>query len=117
MFANPFVGIFEFMDVCILYCAFSSMEFCMLIFYILLCSISLVQYISSVGLVLTRGFQEFWLTGAQNQYAFCIECIAILFYLVAITISFYAYREFKALVVDSMGGGTGAGQGFPFQQR
>lgn len=52
MVANPFVGLFEFMDVCILYCAATSMEFCLLIFYILLCCLSMVQYISGVGLVI-----------------------------------------------------------------
>ena len=66
----------------------------------------MVQYISGVGLVIQEVSQEgssYWQD--VSTYGFTVSCIAIAFYLFSIVVAFFAYREFKGLVHDAMGGG------------
>ena len=69
--------------------------------YILRCMIGLLQMFSVGGLILQRG------SVGEDKGEFILSCVFVVFYIVALTIAFYAYREYKGITMGS-GGAMGA---------
>ena len=100
-------GIYEMIDVAILFCALAQCNFCCLIIYIVNISINFFTYFSILGLWAQT--QTWTLESATTSQAYVQTIIIMLtvYYLVAIFVCFFAYREFKGMLFDA-----GMGQGF-----
>jgi hypothetical protein len=61
MFLVPMKGIYELIDVAILFCALARLDFCCLILYILNITIAFFQYFNMLGLAAQEGvFTNLW---------------------------------------------------------
>ena len=112
LFVNAMSGIYECIDVAILFCALSQMNFCCLIIYIINITINFFTYFNVLGLLVQTGnFSDSFKTGSStNTFAITIIILLSVYYIVATFICFYAYREFKGMMFDhGMGGGFGMG--------
>ncbi|CAI2377621.1 unnamed protein product [Moneuplotes crassus] len=98
-------GIFELIAVMVLFCANSQANFCCMVMYILRLLLGLLQMFSFAGLILQNSDID------AKKGEFIIACLFVAFYIIALVISFYAYREYKAItmgeagVMGAMGGG------------
>lgn len=62
-----------------------------------------------IGLVIQK-FGINSLFASTNAFATVVSILFVIYYIVAIVISFWAYREFKGMLYDNgMGGGMGGG--------
>lgn len=101
-FTRGFEGIFEFINVLILWCAIAQMHYCQLIIYMLLCGQKLVINLSMIGLLIQRGtFGRVFTSSNDYAFALVVMITQIIFYSVAIIVGFYAYREFKGMMFDN----------------
>ena len=109
MFTN---GIFELINVAILFCALAQMNYCCLIIYIINISIDFFTLFNQIGLLIQTGTATEIMTESSlgSQFALTVMIILCVFYLVATVVCFYAYREFKGMLFDAgQGGGFGMG--------
>ena len=79
------------------------MQFCLLMFYMILIIISFVQYIASIGLTVQQGtfvliFRKD--SSMYNPYMMVTTILMAVYDIIAIVICFYAYREFKGMLFD-----------------
>lgn len=107
MFFNFMSGIFELISVLILYCGTAQMNYCQLIIYMIIQGHKFVVNFSTLGLMIQKGI----LTDLMRDAYYCFYIILMvafsIFYVVAITLAFYAYREFKGMMFDNGMGGAG----------
>ena len=117
MFVDSMLGIYELIDVAILFCALAQMNYCCLIIYILNISINFFRYFNQLGLLIQTGeFSDTFIdTGkTSDTYAMVVIIGLCIYYVAADVVCFYAYREFKGMMFDhGQGGGFGmlGGQG------
>jgi hypothetical protein len=96
-FQSEFEGIFEIIHMVILYCAFHNVNPCYCVVYIFMALMKMFQILVWFGLVFQNGQSIF----RKEYYGLTIlNIISLLFYIFAITFTFQAYREFKALEVE-----------------
>ena len=111
--AIPPLGIGEIFTALILMCTAYAMNFCMVILYILLMVQDCVQYFSAVGLLIQNGqIAECYRNGGTkycDPFNVTVIIIFFVFTIVAITVSFYAYRIFKANAMGQLGAGSNPG--------
>eukprot|EP00347_Sterkiella_histriomuscorum_P011788 403371096 len=101
MFFNMMGGLFELFSVAILYCGTAQMNYCQLIIYMVIQGNKLVHTVATVGLLIQKGK---FATVFQHSYSASYLIIMItfaIFYIIAITMCFYAYREFKGMMFDN----------------
>ena len=55
MFVSVFTGIFELINVLILWCATAQMHFCYMLFYIVMCLMGFIQDFAVIGLTWQQG--------------------------------------------------------------
>ena len=74
------------------------MQYCYLLLYIFLNSISVIKLFATLGLEVQRGsFDELF---RVNGFGATVLIIMFFFYITAIYITFGAYKEFKALFYE-----------------
>jgi hypothetical protein len=103
MVASGSRGFMQMIVALILLCTAYSMNFCMLIFYMIMVLNDGVQFLSIVGLEIQRGtfiyrYQKD--SKLYDPYRMSLFVAFLVFAIVAITISFLAYREFKGVALD-----------------
>ena len=111
-FVNFMSGIYELIDVAILFCSLAQMNFCCLTFYMVYITINFFTYVNIIGLVIQTGsFDLVYNTGSTSaSFWFTTICLLSIYYIVAVILCFYAYREFKGMMFDhGMGGNFGMG--------
>jgi hypothetical protein len=111
-FVNFMSGIYELIDVAILFCALAQMNFCCLTFYMVYISINFFTYFNIIGLVIqNNSFTTAFNTGSSSvTFWFTTICLLSIYYIVAVILCFFAYREFKGMMFDhGMGGNFGMG--------
>ena len=107
-FIVPMQGIYELIDVAILFCALAQMNFCCLIIYIINISINFFVIFNQLGLAVQHGqltdtMKEASFSQNLSLTVFILLCV---FYVVANVFCFYAYREFKGMLFDHGQGGN-----------
>ena len=106
-------GIYELIDVAILFCALAQMNYCCLIIYIINISINFFITFNQLGLAVQNG----QLTDAMREATFSQNLalttmiLLAVYYVVANVFCFYAYREFKGMMWDHQGGQMGGNFG------
>ena len=107
--ALPPLGISEIFTALILMCTAYAMNFCMLIFYMIMMLMDVVQYFSSIGLLVQRGdFVRCYkneLPDRCNPFVVTVIILFFLFAIIANVVAFYAYRIFKATALGQVNGG------------
>ena len=95
---GQFSGINELFSCCIIYCAYSKLDFCNCSIYIIFALFNIIINLSTIGKVFQNGLPFF--TSGNSNYNFTLFLIlfSIVFYFVALVVVFYAYREFKAIL-------------------
>ena len=119
-FIIPMQGIYELIDVAILFCALAQMNFCCLIIYIINITINFFVMFNQLGLAVQNGqLTEAMKDASFSQNIALFTMIALtVYYVVANVFCFYAYREFKGMMFDhGMDGGGIMTQGFRQQRR
>merc|ERR1712038_244724 len=117
----PMMGVYELIDVLILFCALARMDFCCIIIYLINITLNFFTWLNQLGLLVQTGkFSEVYSSEkSQNQFGASgrttLVIILEVFYIVATIVCFLAYREFKGMMVDNTGGVAGFGLG-RFQQ-
>eukprot|EP01017_Pseudomicrothorax_dubius_P015455 TRINITY_DN1780_c0_g1_i1.p1 TRINITY_DN1780_c0_g1~~TRINITY_DN1780_c0_g1_i1.p1 ORF type:complete len:160 (-),score=21.68 TRINITY_DN1780_c0_g1_i1:58-537(-) len=114
---SPTGGILELLTCFILYISKQTLQFCNLVMYIIFCCFDVVAPFIFIGVQIQNG--TFFVNADSLTYGLTGYAIAcFLFYIIAITVAFRAYREFKALSLEGaiqapgagmMGGGNGGG--------
>lgn len=111
--AIPPLGFGEIMMAMILMCTAYAMNFCMIIFYMLLMMQDMVQYFCAIGLIVqTDRFMKCYRNEIPNDcdpFNTTVIIIFFLFSIGALTVSFYAYRIFKANAMGQLGAGSNPG--------
>lgn len=110
--AIPPLGISEIFTAMILLCTAYSMNFCLVIFYMIFMMQDVVQYLSAIGLVIQKGnFVDCFKNTLDycDPFEFTVVIIFFVFSIAAVTVAFYAYRVFKAVAMGSIAGGGGNG--------
>lgn len=107
IFVNLQNGVYELVLVGILFCSISSVNYCCLMMYIVYIAINTFTLLSLVG----RAVQNQALDGlfskdnmATAKLAFTIIIMLLVYYIAALVLCFYAYREFKGMLFDETGG-------------
>eukprot|EP01017_Pseudomicrothorax_dubius_P037891 TRINITY_DN5611_c0_g1_i4.p1 TRINITY_DN5611_c0_g1~~TRINITY_DN5611_c0_g1_i4.p1 ORF type:complete len:185 (-),score=39.25 TRINITY_DN5611_c0_g1_i4:162-716(-) len=116
-FVSPFTGIFELLSCFILYMAYTQLQFCNCVMYIIFCFMNAMTSFIHIGVHLQNGtfFQN--MEPLQNFYT-AYSLICLIFYAFAIVIAFYAYREYKAIELEGARGEyMGSGSYNPFLTR
>ena len=116
-FILPMQGLYEIIDVLILFCALAQMNYCCLIIYLINITINFFISFNQLGLWVQTGSVTDQMKNASFGQSFAVAVIVGLtvYYIVANVFCFYAYREFKGMLVDhhnangGMGGGLGMG--------
>ena len=105
-FVNFMQGVFELILVVILICAISSVNFCCVTMYMVYLAINSFTFLNLIGLALQNGNLDniFKSEFASVRIQFAIVVALQVNYLVAIVLSFCAYREFKQMLFDHAGG-------------
>ena len=112
-FILPMQGLYEIIDVMILFCALAQMNYCCLIIYLINITINFFVSFNQLGLWVQTGSVTDTMKNASFGQSFAIAVIVALtvFYVVATVFCFYAYREFKGMLLDHNGGAGGFGMG------
>ena len=103
-------GIYELIDVAILFCALAQMNFCCLIIYIINITINFFVIFNQLGLAVQNGKLTDTMEEASfsGNLALTVMILLAIYYIVANVFCFYAYREFKGMLFDAgMGGNFG----------
>ena len=96
-------GLYELIDVMFLMCAVARMDYCCLICYDVNILINLLQYVNLIGLAIQNGKWDDIYSGNQkrnNNFASTVLIMDIVYYTIAIILSFYAYRHWKSQLQD-----------------
>lgn len=98
MSALGIAGINELFNMMILMCGAYSMNFCIMIFYIIIMFNDCISYFCAVGYLIQLGkFGTCYTTSSDcNGFQATMLVLFFVFSIVAVTVSFYAYRVFKA---------------------
>ena len=109
-------GLFELINVAILFCALAQMNYCCLIIYVINISINFFILFNQIGLLVQTGAATEILKDSQlgTSFALTVLIILLIFYVIASIFCFYAYREFKGMLFDA-GAGGGFGMGHMMQ--
>ena len=116
-FILPMQGLYEIIDVLILFCALAQMNYCCLIIYLINITINFFISFNQLGLWVQTGNATKQMEEASFGQSVAIAVIIglTIYYIVANVFCFYAYREFKGMLVDHQvangGGGMGGGLG------
>jgi len=105
-------GIYELIDVAILFCALAQMNFCCLIIYIINITINFFVIFNQLGLAMQNGQLTDSMKDASfsGNLALTVMILLAIYYIVANVFCFYAYREFKGMLFDhGQGGNFGMG--------
>ena len=111
--ALPGLGIGEIFFSMILMCIAYSMNFCMVIMYMIMMMFDIVQYFSAVGMFIQSGnFVKCYHNDMNVDSKKIDKCpfkltmliIFFVFSVVAVIVSFYAYRIFKAQAMGRLAG-------------
>ena len=99
-FVDMYSGMYELIDVMILCCALARIDYCCLTMYIVYISLNMFPYISMIGLCIqNQEFVSTFETGSSSvSFWFTTICLLTIYYMVAIVVCFFAYREFKGLL-------------------
>ena len=108
-FIQPMQGIYELIDVAILFCALAQMNFCCLIIYIINITINFFVIFNQLGLAVQNQELTEQMTDASfsENLALTVYIALAVYYVVANVFCFYAYREFKGMLFDHNNGGSG----------
>ena len=92
---------YELIDIVILFAAIVQQNYCCLVMYVLNITVGLFQYINIIGLAMQgQSWQSITdaknMIGSRNNLATGVIIALIVYYTVAIILSFYAYRHWKA---------------------
>lgn len=93
--------ILEMFSCCILYMAYTQVNFCSCAIYIFFCMFSIVHYIVFFGTCIQNKTDVFAENSKITFYVILVS-FATIFYIVAIYFSFQAYKEFKALAQEGL---------------
>lgn len=136
-YATGYGAITELLSCCFIYCAYAQLNYCSCIIYIFFCLFAAVGDFVIVGRELQNKNPLFdsSFSSARNL-AMGITIVSFIYYIIAIYLTFLAYREFKAITLE-LGGmlqprsnsynegndndaygdyGYGGGYGYPQQQ-
>jgi len=110
---DPMSMIYDFINVFILYMAFSSVFFMFMGMYILFAMLNSFYLIVAIGLVIQLVIQKTRVMEDQDYIAFGINLFILCFYIFSIVFNFAVYKEMKAQFQENiLGGGSGQqGQG------
>eukprot|EP01017_Pseudomicrothorax_dubius_P048259 TRINITY_DN8754_c0_g1_i3.p1 TRINITY_DN8754_c0_g1~~TRINITY_DN8754_c0_g1_i3.p1 ORF type:complete len:202 (+),score=35.94 TRINITY_DN8754_c0_g1_i3:96-701(+) len=98
-------GLIEFLNCFILYLAYSTLNYCNCVMYIIFNIMSSVAIITIVGQQIQSGsFLSSRNSGISNAFT-VFNILTFIFYIVAIRYAFLAYREFKAITNALYSGG------------
>ena len=93
-------GLYELINVMIIFCAVARMDYCCLVLYVLNCFISFFQYFNMLGLAVQEGNLIAWNDSSKqsrrDSFSVTVVCLLTVFYFVVIILSFFAYRYWKA---------------------
>ena len=109
---SPMKGIFEVLTAVILYCGMSTHNVWMILLYNIMLFFNAVQLFAELGLYVQNEIRSKKGGASLNKHdyseAFFISYLSFLFvfYIVAITISFFFYREWKQANYVRMNGGA-----------
>ena len=97
-------AITELISCCFIYCAYAQLNYCSCIIYIFFCLFAAIEDFVIVGRELQNSNPLFGhqYTSARNL-SMGITIVSFFYYIIAIYITFLAYREFKAVTLE-MGG-------------
>jgi hypothetical protein len=110
--ALPGVGFGEIFFAMILMCIAYSMNFCMVIMYMIMMMFDIIQYFSAVGMFVQKGnFVKCY----RNQeiddkkiekcpFKLTMLIVFFVFSIISVIVSFYAYRIFKAHAMGRLAG-------------
>jgi hypothetical protein len=114
-FCNVMSGIYELIDVAILFCSLAQMNFCCLTFYMVYITINFFSFVNIIGFCIQIGSVSLiYSTGTTTAtFQFTVVCLLTVYYIVAIILCFYAYREFKGMLFDHGMGGNFGMMGMP----
>ena len=101
MFVSFMEGLFELIAVAILYCAAAQMSYCQLIIYMIISANKLIHFFCMIGLIIQRGMFGAVFSHSEMSFLIVMMMVFIVFYIGAITVCFYAYREFKGMMFDN----------------
>lgn len=111
--ALPPVGISEVFFALILLCVAYSMNFCMVIFYLVFMLQDAIQYFSAIGLLVQRGdFARCYrkeMLDKCDPFQLTVIILFFVFSVAAVAVSFLSYRVFKAVAMGQLGGGPNGG--------
>ena len=97
-------GMYEMIDVLMLLCAVARMDYCCLICYDFNILINFLQYVNLLGLAIQdNDWNMIYGKGPQhrsNNFASTVLIMCTTYYFVALVLSFYAYRHWKAQLQD-----------------
>jgi hypothetical protein len=112
--ALPGVGFGEIFFAMILMCIAYSMNFCMVIFYMIMMMFDIVNYFSAVGMFAQNGdFIKCYHNQMRYDDGTLVEkcpfkltmlIVFFVFSIISVLVSFYAYRIFKAQALGRLGG-------------
>ena len=118
-FVSFFNGMYELIVVAILGCSISSMNYCCLALYMIYITMNWITNVCNIGLIIQDGQWGDFITSGNTSLVFQItlSSMFIVYYTVAFILCFFAYREFKAMLMDAaassggqmMGGMPGMG--------
>ena len=102
--------------VAILACSISSMNYCCLAMYMIYIVLNWITNVCNIGLIIQDGQLNDFITSGNTSLVFQItlSCMFIMYYTVAFVLCFFAYREFKAMLMDyAASGGQQTMMGMP----
>ena len=114
-FVNVMSGIYEIITVSFLFCSIASVNYCCLAFYMIYITMNWLSNVCSVGLIIQDGgFTDVYKVGVGSiAFQMTLTIMFIVYYTVAWILCFYAYREFKGMVFDTVGTGGIGMMGMP----
>lgn len=116
--ALPPLGVGEILTASILLCIAYSMHFCGVIIYMVFMFQDAIQYFSTIGLLIQRGeFAPCFKNpdpsskdkDVCNPFVMVMLILFLVFSVAAITVSFFAYRIFKAQSMGQLAGAMNVG--------
>jgi hypothetical protein len=114
--AIPGVGITEIFSALILLCVAYSMNFCMVIFYVIIMLQDCLQYFCAIGLIIQNGyFADCYRSGGIKDkctpFSTTVVLLFFVFSIAAVVVAFRSYRIFKSMAMGQMGGNAPVGGG------
>ena len=108
------IGFSLLINTLILWCGACQLQYCSVLFFILLSMVDFIQVLTTLGLRVQTGDYDWF---SNNSFATTALAIYLPLSIIGIAIAFGAYKEYKALFFEqagaAQGGGGGGGMGFP----